>query len=156
MGGMISFLDLILANLDAVPRVVSKAHPLPVTNIPSIGGGPSNAFRLPSSTASNNAASIKAGPGVIFGITGMVTTGAAAVYLKLFDTAGIPNPAVDIPAYVFGLTFAGGPTGQFSFPQPNGLDFLLGIGLALVRGPLDGNNTPINAAQVLALNITFV
>jgi hypothetical protein len=156
MAGMISFLDLILANLDAVPRVVSKAHPLPVTNILGIGGGPRQAFRIPSSAASNNAASIKAAAGSIYGITGMVTTGAAAIYLKLFDTPAIPNPAVDVPAYVFGLTFAGGPTGIFNFPLPVGLDFLTGIGLALVRGPADGNNTAINAAQVLALNIPFV
>ena len=156
MGGMISFLDLILANLDAVPRVVSAAHPLPVTNIAGIVGGPRQAFRLPSSAASTNAANIKAGPGSIFGITGMITTAAAAVYLKLFDTAGVPDPATDVPVYVFGLTFAGGPTGRFNIQLPGGLDFITGIGVALVRGAADLNNNPVAAGQILALNIPFI
>ncbi len=156
MGGMISFLDFTFPNLDAQPRVVSLANPLPVTNVAGFVGGPRAAFRLPTSAASNNAAHIKTGPGSIFGITGMVTSAATAAYLKLYDTPAVPNPAVDVPAYMFGLAFAGGPVGPFNIQLPYGLDFLTGIGLALVRGPADLNNTPIAAGQILALNIPFV
>jgi hypothetical protein len=156
MGGMISFLDFTLANLDAQPRVVSLLDPLPVRNIPGLLGGPRLAFRLPSAAASNNAVNIKPAPGSIFGISGMIASAATAVYLKLYDEPAAPNPATDVPLYMFGLTFAGGPTGRFNFQLPMGLDFPHGISAALVRGPADLNNTPIAAGQVLALNIPFV
>lgn len=157
MGGMISFLGLALPNLDAVPRVVSLAHPLPVLAFIAPTGGPNEAFRLATSAATNNAANVKPGPGSIFGISGMVASVGASVFLKFFDTAGVPNPALDVPLYSFGLAFNGGPRGIFSFTLPaGGLDFPTGIGLALVRGAADLDNTPINAGQILGLNIPFV
>jgi hypothetical protein len=154
---MISFLDFIRRDRDAVPQVVSVANPLPVRLIAGALGGPSTAFRLATSAASNNARNIKPLPGSIFGVSALLTANNPAVMLKFFDTAGVPNPATDTPLYVFGLIAGGIARGVVQFTFPGGLDFpAAGIGLAMVRGPADFNNQPIGAGQVLALNIPFI
>ena len=151
---MISFLDFTRPDLNAVPRVVSLLSPLPV-RISGVGG-PRTAFRLASSPASTNAANIKAAPGSIYSISGLVAAVTPTVILKLFDTAGVPNPLLDEPLYFFGLTTNGVRRGPFNLTFPYGLDFLTGIGMAMVRGPADFNVQPIGNGQILALNIAYV
>ena len=146
---MLSFLArAITGNNLAEPRVVSPLSPLPVTF--SATGNNVTVFRLAASLATNNAASVIVGPASVFSISGRITAGSA--FLKLFNTAGVPNPAVDVPEAVYPLLNT---SPIISFPVPvQGLFFPLGIGLALVAGAADLNNTPVAAGQVVALQLT--
>jgi|SRR5579862_266208 len=148
-GSLISFLGASLLNKEAVPRVVSALTPLPVTL--SATGNNLSLFRLASSAASNNAVNLLVGPGSIFSVTGRIASGSA--YLKFYNTAGVPDPTTDIPEAVFPLINT---IPVFQPPIPfQGLFFPLGIGMALVTGPADNNNTAVAAGQILGLQITF-
>lgn len=114
---------------------------------------PRTAFRLPSSAASNNAANIKASPGTVYSIAGNVTLAGSTCYLKFFDTTAVPNPAAATPLYMFALNIV---DGAISFNLPaGGLYFPTGIGVAIVGGAADLDNTAIAAGQVTALNVAF-
>lgn len=107
-------------------------------------------FKLPSSAATNNAASIKATAGTVQSISAFNTT-ATTRYLKLFNTTTAPNPAVlaqfdliALPAGQTNINF--GATGEY---------FTTGIGFAIVANPADLDNTAIAAADVVACVVRF-
>lgn len=111
----------------------------------------STPFKLPSSAATNNAASIKATQGTVHSITAFNTT-ATVRYLKLFNTTTAPNPAVlaqvDLIALPAGLTtFVFGPQGEF---------LSVGIGFAIVANPADLDNTAIAAGDITACVVRYI
>ena len=105
------------------------------------------------SAASTNATSIKAGPGVLMTFA-YIQTGTTAAYLRLYDTAGIPNCAsatgvranypIQSNATSAGATLNLGPTG---------LAFFNGIGFCLTGGAADNDNT--NATTGINLNWSY-
>jgi hypothetical protein len=112
---------------------------------------PRTAFKLPTAAASNNAANIKAGPGTIYSISAFGAI-AGPTWLKFFDTTGVPNPAALAQFYFFPI-IAG--LNSFSLPA-GGLYFPTGVGVALVTGVADLNNTAVAAGDVLGLLVTFL
>lgn len=114
---------------------------------------PRASFKLPSSAATNNAANIKSTAGTIYGITGMnnATLGGPTEWLKFFDTTGVPNPAALAQFMLFPLMDGG----TFSFMFPTGIYFPTGIGVAIVAGAADLNNTAIGAGDILGLQVLF-
>jgi hypothetical protein len=104
-------------------------------------------YRVPSSLASNNAALIKVGAGRLYGLNGLNAT-AGVKYIKFYDVAAIPNPAVDVPK----CSFAMAASVPFMFDARD-LDFKLGMGIVIVVNAADTDNTAIAAADVLGLNV---
>ncbi len=112
--------------------------------------GAASTARLTSSAASNNAISVKASAGRVFGVQGYNASGAPR-RLKLYDKAGAPAPATDAPRKVLLL-----PAGAaFAYDFPAGLYFATGIAYAIVAGGGDTDNTSVAAGDVTDLNIDY-
>lgn len=109
--------------------------------------------RIPSSAASNNATVVKAAVGKVYQISGL-NTNAAVRYLKLYNKATAPAPGTDNALLL--AVFALGATQVFNFSLGAfGLYFPTGIGLALVTGASDTDNTGVGAGDILGLNVLF-
>lgn len=100
--------------------------------------------------ATNNAASIKATPGKVHGWY-CYNASAAARYVKLYNKASAPSPGSDTPKWVIAL-----PAGAAAnVLDARGLDFPTGIGIAIVQGIANNDNTAVAASDVVA-SIAYV
>lgn len=99
------------------------------------------------SLATNNATAIKGSAGTLFGvhISHEVPSAAYSVYVKFYDKATAPNPAADTPVAAYRVN----PGAVRDIPLPVGLAFTLGIGMAMVQGQADNNNTAIAAGDAI-------
>lgn len=114
----------------------------------SVTEGAANVARIPSSAATNNATLVKATPGTLRQIIAYNST-AAVIYLKIFNKATAPDPAADVPLLTLVIPPTGGFVGDAS------AQFTAGIGIALVTGAADLNNTAVGAAAILGLNVLY-
>lgn len=109
----------------------------------------SEVYRLGSSAASINADVIHAGETVVKGIIGRNASG-VDIWLKLFDQSDTPDPSAgDEPRLAFCL-----PDGPFALDFGYGVIFRAGLGMVLVTGAADTNETAVAAGDILGLNIT--
>lgn len=117
-------------------RVVVQAAP---------SGGATPYHRV--STADTNAASVKGTAGQVFAVWA-TNVNAAIRYLKFYDVSGTPNPASDAVKWVCGIPGnTAGAGGAIAFPP--GLEFTTGIGIAIVTGAGDTDNTGVAASEIL-------
>lgn len=114
-----------------------------------MGFDPGAASRIPSSAATNNATVAKASPGKAVAVNG-VNTNAAVRWLKFYDMATTPNPAVDVPV----LSIALAASIPFNHPLYS-FNFKVGVAYALVTGAADNDNTAVGAGDVLGLNVMY-
>lgn len=119
---------------------VSTANPLPVAQYPVTSGGGADYHKV--SAGSTNAASIKGAAGQVYGIQGF-NLAAYPVYVKLYDKATAPNPAADTPVRTIALQAGVRADDDIA----NGLVFALGIGIAIVKGLADNDNTAVVASD---------
>lgn len=119
---------------------VATANPLPVAQYPVTSGGGADYHKV--SAGSTNAASIKGTAGQVYGVQGF-NVAAYPVYVKLYDKATAPNPAADTPVRTIALQ-AGV---RADDDIVNGLVFALGIGIAIVKGIADNDNTAVVASD---------
>lgn len=114
--------------------------------------GTARPFRL-ISAATNNATVVKSTAGEVWAIWA-ANISAAIRFLKFYDKATAPNPLVDTPVFVCGVpgntAGAGG-----SLPFPRGMAFNIGIGIVVVTGIADTDNTA-TAANEVAVSIAFL
>ncbi|MEO9028318.1 MAG: hypothetical protein ABI413_05840 [Ktedonobacteraceae bacterium] len=103
-----------------------------------------NDFHLVSA-ASNNATSIKASGGQVYGYE-ITNTNAAIRFVKLYNKASAPNPAADTPFRTIGVPANGG---RASFHSSTGLNMGTGIAVAAVTGISDTDNTSVGAADLV-------
>lgn len=105
------------------------------------------------SAASNNAVLIKNSPGTLFSWSMFnASAGGYPVYVKFYDKAsGPPNPATDVPVATIGVQ--AGLSRELSLPR--GLVFNNGIGMAIVKGISDTDNTPV-AAGDCSVDISYL
>jgi hypothetical protein len=94
------------------------------------------------SANSNNATSVKASAGRLYGVIAN-NINAAARYLKFYNKASAPTPASETPILVVALPPA---SNQF-IEITAGVNFSLGIALALVTGIGDTDNTSVAASE---------
>lgn len=95
------------------------------------------------SAATNNATSVKASAGTVYDVQ-CFNTNASPRYLKFYDKASTPSPATDTPVKVVmmpGNASGAGATAAF----PVGVNFTLGIAIAIVAGIGDTDNTAVGA-----------
>jgi hypothetical protein len=96
------------------------------------------------SAASNNAATIKASPGVV--VAYFVGNIAASFrYVKLYNKASNPSPGSDTPVFVIAVPPTLG--ANIAFPYP--LGFSTGIAIAIVTGISNTDNTSTGASEVV-------
>lgn len=89
--------------------------------------------------ASNNAHNIKGAAGTVTGW--MIYNNAGyPVYVKIYNKATTPTPGSDSPQQVIGVE-----AGQSSVVNGSGFSYSAGIGIAIVRGVLDADNTSVAA-----------
>lgn len=92
------------------------------------------------SQAGNNAANIKAAAGVMTGWK-VYNNADYPIFVKLYDKATTPAPGTDAVAQTIGVD-AG--LSDISPPGP-GVTYTSGIGIAIVKGIVDGDDTPVAA-----------
>lgn len=97
-----------------------------------------------SSAATNNAAVICKTGADLFALTAF-NAGVAAAYVKLYAKLGVPNPAADTPLVVLAVPAAGN---AFLDLSRAGIRFSPGMGIAIVTGAADTDNTAVAAAQL--------
>lgn len=97
------------------------------------------------SAASNNAASIKGSAGVVVGYY-VANTGTDFRYVKLYDKASSPSPGSDTPKWVIGVPAASAAHISLLYP----LTFSSGIGIAIVVGISNTDNTSVAASELVA------
>lgn len=102
------------------------------------------------SAASNNAATIKSGPGALYGIT-LANNHTGVQYVRLYNKDTTPAPASDTPILRFILN--AGASREIMFPY--GLFFTLGLGIAITGVISDTDNTNAEASKVAA-NVFYV
>jgi hypothetical protein len=88
----------------------------------------------------DNAQILKGSPGTVYSWDGFNDDG-SVLFIKLYDKATITNVGVDSPVKIIAMQ-AGTPT---NFAPPGGLAFEEGIGLAIVKGIADTDDTPVTA-----------
>jgi hypothetical protein len=96
------------------------------------------------STANNNSALVKEGLSELVGVIGS-NVNAAARFLKLYDKATAPTVGTDVPRLVIPLVAANSPIHLDFSNAP--IEFGLGIGLGIVTGSADSDNTPTAAGE---------
>lgn len=100
-------------------------------------------FRL-IGAATTNATVVKASAGVL-GMVCVSNLNAAVRYLKIYDKATAPNPAVDVAKIVVAIPTGSVPV-NLAIPD-EGITFAAGISFALVTGILDNDNTAVAASE---------
>jgi hypothetical protein len=115
-------------------------------------GGVAAPYRLLSSAANNNAAVVKGSAGKLLLCYGLSAT-ATTRYLKFYNKASAPAPATDTPVVTFAIK--GNDKIEINL-TPYGQFFSTGIGVAIVAGSGDTDNTAIASGDILGLNIWFV
>ncbi len=95
------------------------------------------------SAPGDNATSIKGSPGMVTLIVVTNTTD-TLYYLKFYDTAAVPNCSSNTVVLAVPV-----PSQAISIPFPVGMSFLNGIGLCLVAGYNDNDDTPAQAGVVI-------
>lgn len=95
------------------------------------------------SAATTNATSVRTAGGFVI-LAQATNSGAGWAYLKIYDTAGVPNVGTDTPIWRLGLPPGGGSLESKRFFVKNGFAF------AIVGGTgLDSDTTAVAAGQVL-------
>lgn len=122
---------------------VATANPLPTADYPVTAGGPSTLHAV--AAASNNATSIKAAAGQLYAVR-VFNNATYPVYVKFYNKATAPNPAADTPVLTVGVQ-AG--TAR-DVVMPKGFPFATGIGMAIVKGIADNDNTSVLLSDCVA------
>lgn len=131
-------------------EIISPGDSAEVTYAPALGGVDTGLDLEGASTyevvsaASNNAAVVKAAAGRVVGwFCGNTAT--AARYVKLYDKATAPSPGSDTPAWVIAIPAVSSANATLQVP----LRFATGIGVAIVTGIANNDNTAVAASDVV-------
>ncbi len=143
-----------IGNVDIVtmPTVTVNAHAVTnagtfaVQSVSSTTGG-ATPYKL-ISAATTNATSVKGSAGTLYSITAS-NINAAVRYLKIYDKASSPTVGTDVPKLVFaipGATTGGGTNIPIGLP---GVEFTLGIGIAMTTGAADADTGAVALSEII-------
>lgn len=102
--------------------------------------------KLINSAATNNAQIVRQNGTKVITVNAF-NAGVAAAYLKLYNKAALPVPGTDIPVHVIAIPVASNSL-PIDLTEKTAMQFPLGLGLAIVAGAADTDNTAVAAAQV--------
>jgi hypothetical protein len=130
----------------------SSASPIPISPRPNnTGVNGTTAYRL-ISLASTNANVIKASGGNLYSIIAIGLTSTVR-FLKLYNKATAPNVGTDVPIMTIPVP-ANTQGAGISIPFSMGVNFPLGIGIAITSGSADNNSVAVGAGDVI-INLTY-
>lgn len=96
------------------------------------------------SANTNNSTSIKASAGVLHGYE-LANINAAVRYVKFYNTVAAPTVGTDTPVLVVSI-----PAGTSkNLMLPSGVSFSLGIGIGVVTGIANSDNTAVAANEII-------
>jgi hypothetical protein len=104
------------------------------------------------SLATTNANVVKAAPGNLYSIVAIGLTSTVR-YLKLYNKASAPTVGTDVPVMTIPVP-ANTQGAGVAIPFSMGVNFPLGISLAITAGSADNNNVAIGAGDVI-INLTY-
>lgn len=120
-----------------------------ITNTGNAAGGSTTYSKI--STADNNSTNVKASAGSVYSIHAS-NLNAAVRYIKLYNKATAPTCGTDTPVIRMAIPPASAGAPPITFPT--GASFPLGIGICIVTGITDADNTATAASEQL-VNITY-
>lgn len=146
-------LDSIITNTGAsLTDSQLRATPLPISPRPNTtGANGTTAYKL-ISLASTNANVVKASGGNLYSLIAIGLTSNVR-YLKLYNKATTPVVGTDIPVMAIPIPTNSQGAGV-AIPFSMGVNFTLGIGIAITAGLADNNTTAVLANDVV-VNLTF-
>ena len=104
------------------------------------------------SLATTNANVVKVTPGNLYSIVAIGLTSIVR-YLKLYNKASAPTVGTDIPVMTIPIP-ANTQGAGIAIPFSMGVNFPLGIALAITTGSADNNNVAVAAGDVI-INLTY-
>jgi hypothetical protein len=129
-----------------------RATALPISPRPNTTGvNGTTPYKL-ISLASTNANVVKASPGNLYSIVAIGLTNTVR-YLKLYNKATTPSVGTDIPVMTIPIP-ANTQGAGIAIPFSMGVNFPLGIGIAITSGSADNNTGVILAGDVI-VNLTY-
>jgi hypothetical protein len=130
----------------------SSASPIPISPRPNnTGANGTTPYKL-ISTASTNANVIKASGGNLYSIIAIGVTSTVR-FLKLYNKATTPSVGTDVPIMTIPVP-ANTQGAGISIPFSMGVNFPLGIGIAITSGSADDNSGAVGAGDVI-VSITY-
>lgn len=129
-----------------------RATPLPISPRPNTTGtNGTTAYKL-ISTASTNANNIKSSGGNLYSIIAIGLTSTVR-YLKLYNKASAPTVGSDVPLMTIPIP-ANTQGAGVALPFSMGVNFPLGIAIAITSGVADNDSGAIGAGDVI-VNLTY-
>lgn len=104
------------------------------------------------SLATTNANVVKATPGNLYSIVAIGLTSIVR-YLKLYNKASAPTVGTDVPVMTIPIP-ANTQGAGIAIPFSMGVNFPLGIALAITTGSADNNNVAVAAGDII-INLTY-
>lgn len=129
-----------------------RATPVPISPRPNTTGtNGTTAYKL-ISLASTNANSVKGSGGNLYSIIGIGLTSTVR-YLKLYNKATAPTVGTDVPLMTIPIP-ANTQGAGVALPFSMGVNFPLGIGIAITSGSADNDTGAVGAGDVI-VNLTY-
>lgn len=129
-----------------------RATPLPISPRPNnTGANGTTAYKL-ISTASTNSNVVKASGGNLYSIVAIGLTDTVR-YLKIYSKATTPTVGTDVPLMTIPIP-ANTQGAGVAIPFSMGVNFPLGIGIAITSGSADNNTGAVGAGDVI-VNLTY-
>lgn len=132
--------------LESLTKVTSIS---PIPNNSGVNG--TTPYKL-ISLATTNANVVKATPGNLYSIVAIGLTSVVR-YLKLYNKASAPTVGTDVPVMTIPIP-ANTQGAGIAIPFSMGVNFPLGIALAITTGSADNNNVAVAAGDVI-INLTY-
>lgn len=130
----------------------TSASPVPVSPRPNnTGANGTTAYKL-ISTASTNANNVKASGGNLYSIIAIGLTSTVR-YLKIYSKATAPTVGTDVPLMTIPVP-ANTQGAGVAIPFSMGVNFPLGIGVAITSGSADNDTGAVGAGDVI-VNLTY-
>lgn len=130
----------------------TSASPVPVSPRPNnTGANGTTAYKL-ISTASTNANNVKASGGNLYSIIAIGLTSTVR-YLKIYSKATAPTVGTDVPLMTIPVP-ANTQGAGVAIPFSMGVNFTLGIGVAITSGSADNDTGSVGAGDVI-VNLTY-
>ena len=148
----LEYLTKVTGTTSDVTVINDITDPVPVSPIPNnTGANGTNAFKL-ISTASTNANNVKASGGNLYSIIAIGLTSTVR-YLKLYNKASVPSVGTDVPVMTIPVP-ANTQGAGVAIPFSMGVNFPLGIGIAITSGSADNDTGTVGAGDVI-VNLTY-
>lgn len=148
----LEYLTKVTGTASDVTVINDITDPVPVSPIPNnTGANGTTAYKL-ISLATTNANNVKASGGNLYSIIAIGLTSTVR-YLKLYNKASAPTVGTDVPLMTIPIP-ANTQGAGVALPFSMGVNFPLGIAIAITSGAADNDTGAVGAGDVI-VNLTY-